>query len=83
MTIVVQPNPAPEGGRITISVDGPGPYYIRVTGTDDDWQPLTIDPETKRATIDTPGNAGGSIQISDLKITGGDHTSVPVDGTNE
>ena len=82
MTIHVVPNPAPEGGRITITVDGPGPYFVRLNGTDDDWQPLDLDPETNRASIDTPGRAGGAIEISDLRVSGGDHTSVPIDGSN-
>jgi hypothetical protein len=82
MTIHVEPNPAPEGGRVTITVDGPGPYFIRVAGSDADWQPLDLDPETNRATIDTPGRAGGSMEISDLNVVGGDHASVPIDGSN-
>jgi len=79
--ITVQPNPAISGQTVTITVTGPGPYYVRVGGSGEDWTELPIDPDTGEATyrVDAPG--GSTIQISDRNLPTADSISVPVNET--
>lgn len=82
MTIVVDPNPAPEGGRVTVTVDGVGPYFVRTGGSSGDWQVLPIDPETGTATIDVVGSPPQTLDISNRDDGMPDSVSTPISGTN-
>lgn len=82
MTIVVEPNPANEGGQVTITVDGSGPYFYRNGGTSGDWQPLPIDPETGSVTIDVPGSPPSTLDISNRDDGAPDSISVPITATD-
>lgn len=82
MTITVQPNPAESGRPITITVTGPGPHYVRVAGSGEDWQQIAIDPDTDQGTWTVTAPGGGSLQISDRQPPVPDSTSVPVDSTD-
>lgn len=82
MPIVVDPNPAPEGGRVTITVDGPGPWYFRVGGSTDAWQELTIDPESSSTTIDVPGSPPQTLDISNRDLGAPDSAVVPIQSTD-
>lgn len=64
--IEVQPNPAPEGGTVTITFPGNGPWFVHVDGGHGWTQVTNVDPMTRKATIDVPGVGGGSFTISDL-----------------
>ncbi len=79
MPIVVDPNPAPEGGRVTITVDGSGPYYMRTGGSGDAWQEVATDPETNRATVDVVGSPPQTLDISNRDLGAPDSTVVPIE----
>lgn len=77
----VNPNPAPEGGTVTITFPHGGPWYVHVDGGTG-WTEITgIDPATNTVTIDVPALGGGSFTVSDMEVpsTG---TSIPVEGNN-
>ncbi|HLU38664.1 MAG TPA: hypothetical protein VK081_04715 [Planctomycetota bacterium] len=78
----MDPDPAPEGGRITVTVDGPGPYFVRTGGSSSDWQPLPIDPETGKATIDVVGSPPQTIDISNRDEGSPDQISVPIQASD-
>jgi hypothetical protein len=81
MGIVMDPNPPIAGQPVTITVDGPGPYKWCVFG--DEWQPLPIDPETRRATITPPGSAGGgTLGVSDHGGPHGDTATAPINNSD-
>jgi hypothetical protein len=81
MGIIVDPNPATEGQPVTITVEGSGPYEWSVFG--DEWQPLTIDPETRQARITLPpGSGGGVLVVSDNRGPGSDTSSIPINSSD-
>lgn len=82
MTITVDPNPAPEGGRIRITVTGPGPYFVRTGGSRDDWQKVPIDPDTGTATIDVVGGPPQTVDISNRDDAQPDAVSVPIESVD-
>lgn len=78
--IVVDPNPATEGGTVTVTFPGPGPWYIRVNGSSSDWTEIAgIDPGTNSVTLDVPAQGGGAFSISDNRLPDSTNVSVPVD----
>ena len=66
---------------MTITVTGPGPHFVRVAGSGEDWAELPVDAETGEATyqVDAPG--GSSIQVSDRNLPSPDEVNVPVNAT--
>lgn len=77
----VIPNPAPEGGTVTITFPHDGPWYVHVDGGTG-WVEITgLDPATNTVTIDVPGLGGGSFTVSDLEIPS-EGISIPVEGNN-
>jgi hypothetical protein len=79
--IVVQPNPATEGGTVTITLPHDGPWFVRRNGSTDDWEEITgVDPDSNTVTIDVPAPAGGAFTISDNRVPDGNHLSVNVNG---
>lgn len=78
--IIVDPNPATEGGTVTVTFPGPGPWYIRINGSDQDWTEVTgIDPATNSVVLDVPAPGGGGFSISDNQLPDSVNISVPVD----
>ncbi|HLU37793.1 MAG TPA: hypothetical protein VK081_00305 [Planctomycetota bacterium] len=81
MTIVVDPDPAIEGQPATIKVNGPGPYYWRVSGRD--WEEIPIDEERGTGTITLPaGSGGGVLDVSDLKMPSPDQSETLVNSND-
>ena len=77
--IVVEPNPAVEGQPVTITVTGPGPWYVagNPSGEITEYQP---NPNNEIELLAPPGQAGGSFTITDY---GDPPTSARIDiGSN-
>jgi hypothetical protein len=83
MGIVVEPNPAPEGGRITVTVTGNGPYYVRAGGSTGDWAPLNVDPDTGKVTIDVQGSPPQTVDISNRDDNVPDTVSIPIENSED
>lgn len=82
--IVVDPNPAIEGGSVTVTFPGPGPWYVRVNGSDDEWTEIVgIDPNTNTVALDVPARGGGAFSITDNRLPDGTNVSVPVDSQQQ
>lgn len=77
----VVPNPAPEGGTVTITFPHGGPWFVHVDGGSGWVEVGGIDPATNTVTIDVPAQGGGSFTVSDLGIPP-EGISIPVEGTS-
>lgn len=67
--VMVQPDPAIEGGDVEVSYSGPGPLMVSVDGGP--WQELPLD-DAGRGTFTVPGGVRG-LSFSDL------HRPVPTE----
>ncbi len=80
--IDADPNPAPEGGTVTITFPHGGPWYLHVDGGTG-WVKIDgVDPGTGAVTIDVPVGGGGSFTVSDLRDPAVGE-SIPVEGNNQ
>ncbi|HLU37984.1 MAG TPA: hypothetical protein VK081_01285 [Planctomycetota bacterium] len=61
----MDPNPAVEGQPVTITVTGPGPWYVvpNPSGEPKEYKP---DAHNEIELLAPPGNAGGSFTITDF-----------------
>ena len=51
-SIGIEPDPAPAGGEVEVSYDGPGDLYWRTIGGS--WERVPIDPKTGKGRIRVP-----------------------------
>jgi hypothetical protein len=79
--IKATPNPAPEGGTVTITFPHGGPWFVHVDGGTGWVEIGQVDPATNTVTIDVPALGGGSFTVSDQRIPP-DGISIPVEGNN-
>lgn len=76
--IHVQPNPAPEGGSVTISVTGSGPWFV-VDDRNGSIVELEINADGS-VTIPVPVPGGETFTVTDLGTPTPTEAIVPVEG---